>query len=185
MASSIVNSIDSVRRETTVCVLFVDKTAEYRLSFNPARQSLTRGRHYCPIIGRIRESTQLPIGFVRIHIQFAELIGFIPSNVSSFTFDARTSFATWWNVPCATSFTPTDTKQNHSIDQRGSGALISFFPPRLEPSKNAVRVECVLAHGSGVGVGQSITILTLLWLVLQLFAIQSDSSYQATYSSAT
>lgn len=139
MASSIVNSIDSVRRETTVCVLFVDKTAEYRLSFSPARQSLTRGRHYCPIIGRIRESTQLPIGFVRIHIQFAELIGFIPSNVSSFTFDARTSFATWWNVPCATSFTPTDTKQNDSIDQRGWGALISFFfsPPRLEPSKNS------------------------------------------------
>ena len=141
MASSTVSSIDSVRRETTVCVLFVDKIAEYRLSFNPARQSLTRGRHYCPIIGRIRESTQLPIGFVRIYIQFAELIGFIPSNVSSFIFDVRTSFATWWSVPCATSFTPTDTKQNDSIDQRGWGAFISFFffPPRFEQSKNSAR----------------------------------------------
>ena len=93
-ASWTVSSIDSVRRETAVCVLFVDKISEYRLSSNPARQSLTRGRHYCPIIRRIRESTQLPIGFVRIHIQFAELIGFIPSNVSSFIFDVRTSFAT-------------------------------------------------------------------------------------------
>ena len=180
-ASSTVSSIDSVRRETTVCVLFVDKIAEYRLSFNPARQSLTRGRHYCPIIGRIRESTQLPIGFVRIYIQFAELIGFIPSNVSSFIFDVRTSFATWWSVPCATSFTPTDTKQNDSIDQRGWGAFISFFFFLLGLSRvKTVRVECVLALGSGIG-----NPLTLLWLVLlQLFAIQSDSSYQATYSLA-
>ena len=179
-ASWTVSSIDSVRRETAVCVLFVDKISEYRLSSNPARQSLTRGRHYCPIIRRIRESTQLPIGFVRIHIQFAELIGFIPSNVSSFTFDVRTSFATWWNVPCATSFTPTDTKQNDSIDQRGWGAFISFFFFLLGLSRvKTVRVECVLALGSGIG-----NPLTLLWLVLQLFAIQSDSSYQATYSLA-
>lgn len=140
----------------------------------------TRRGNLWPIIGRIRESTQLPIGFVRIHIQFAELIGFIPSNVSSFTFDVRTSFATWWNVPCATSFTPTDTKQNDSIDQRGWGAFISFFFFLLGLSRvKTVRVECVLALGSGIG-----NPLTLLWLVLQLFAIQSDSSYQATYSLA-
>ena len=57
--------------------------------------------------------------------------------------------------------------------------LFFFFLLGLSRVKT-VRVECVLALGSGIG-----NPLTLLWLVLlQLFAIQSDSSYQATYSLA-
>ena len=56
--------------------------------------------------------------------------------------------------------------------------LFLFFLLGLSGVKT-VRVECVLALGSGIG-----NPLTLLWLVLQLFAIQSDSSYQATYSLA-
>ena len=66
-----------------------------------------------------------------------------------------------------------------SINEDEVPLFLFFFLLGLSRVKT-VRVECVLALGSGIG-----NPLTLLWLVLlQLFAIQSDSSYQATYSLA-
>lgn len=68
-----------------------------------------------------------------------------------------------------------------SINEDEVPLFLFFFFFLLGLSRvKTVRVECVLALGSGIG-----NPLTLLWLVLlQLFAIQSDSSYQATYSLA-